>query len=218
MIVKINNWPISTQFNQIDEVHLTPHKGVDFAIQSGTSVPSIGDGIVKSVTDEGAKSFGKSVTIHQTDGTDAIYGHLSKFNVKEGQTVHVGDIIGYSGSTGDSTGPHLHLQVMQNGKAINPLQYAQTQKDIPWWDIQGQIERGITNAEHAIEQRFIDVCHALWHGFVDFLGIAFPTIAGFAILWWMIPFFPKADKWAPKIIGSSLLCYMFYCLIRSAYS
>lgn len=119
------DWPISTPFGSTDSDHFLPHKGVDFAIHSGTPIPSVGDGIVTQVLDEGTKSFGKFVKVHLFDGNDVIYGHLSSFDVKVGQVVHTRDLIGLSGSTGDSTGPHLHLQVMHGIFPVNPIPYAQ---------------------------------------------------------------------------------------------
>ena len=54
------------------------------------------------------------------------YGHLSRLNVAEGQTVHKGDVIGFVGSTGRSTGPHLHYEVRVDGEAVNPIPYMQS--------------------------------------------------------------------------------------------
>ena len=73
------------------------------------------------VRDEGNTSFGKSVRIRSDDGRLLIYGHLQDCVARQGDTVHFGDVIGHSGSTGRSTGPHLHFQVNINGKPINPM-------------------------------------------------------------------------------------------------
>lgn len=113
-------WTITTHFGDIDSVHPTPHKGVDFALPEGTPLKSIVGGKV-TVVDEGNISFGKSVRISAPDGRYVIYGHMHDFTVQSGATVHFGDTIGHSGTTGNSTGPHLHFQVNINGKPVDPM-------------------------------------------------------------------------------------------------
>lgn len=113
-------WTITTHFGDIDSVHSTPHKGIDFALPQGTPVKSVTDGTVEVIRNEGNISFGKSVRIRTSDGRLCIYGHLRDWTVQQGTKVHFGDVIGHSGTTGHSTGPHLHFQVNLNGKPINP--------------------------------------------------------------------------------------------------
>lgn len=95
------------------------HEGVDIAAASGTPVLASADGMVEAVTR--GDDFGKYVTVKHRDGTATIYGHLSKQSVHEGQRVRQGQKLGEVGSTGRSTGPHLHFQIEENGKAYNPL-------------------------------------------------------------------------------------------------
>lgn len=113
-------WTITTEYGEVDRVHTTPHKGIDYAVPEGTPIKSIVDGKVEVVKDEGNISFGKSVRIRTPDGKLVIYGHLKDWTVRPGQEVHFGDVIGHSGNTGRSTGPHLHFQVNINGKPVNP--------------------------------------------------------------------------------------------------
>lgn len=91
------------------------HNGVDFGAPIGTPVKSVLDGIVIGTgnTDlvRGCYSFGKWVLIRHPNGLSTVYAHLSIIKVIEGQSVSTGDVIGYSGNTGYSTGPHLHLGV-----------------------------------------------------------------------------------------------------------
>jgi murein DD-endopeptidase MepM/ murein hydrolase activator NlpD len=91
------------------------HNGIDFRATVGTRVKSISDGVVAGTgnTDmyAGCYSFGKWVMITHPNGLSSIYGHLSAISVNKGQQVALGDIIGYSGNSGYSTGPHLHLGV-----------------------------------------------------------------------------------------------------------
>ena len=98
-----------------------PHTGVDYAAPSGTPVMSIGDGVVTSMKNEGAG--GNTVRITHNSVYKTAYLHLSKYGpgLKVGQRVRQGQVIGYVGSTGRSTGPHLDFRVWKNGTPINPL-------------------------------------------------------------------------------------------------
>ena len=98
-----------------------PHTGVDYAAPAGTPVMTIGDGVVTSVKYEGAG--GNTVRIKHNSVYSTAYLHLSKYakGLKAGQRVRQGEVIGYVGSTGRSTGPHLDFRVWKNGTPINPL-------------------------------------------------------------------------------------------------
>ena len=98
-----------------------PHTGVDYAAPTGTPVMTIGDGVVTSVKYEGAG--GNTVRIKHNSVYSTAYLHLSKYaaGLKVGQRVKQGEVIGYVGSTGRSTGPHLDFRVWKNGTPINPL-------------------------------------------------------------------------------------------------
>ncbi|GHH17829.1 transglycosylase family protein [Streptomyces lanatus] len=100
------------------------HTGVDFAVPTGTSVKSVGAGQVVSAGWEG--SFGYEVVIRHADGRYTQYAHLSAISVRDGQSVGAGQRIGRSGSTGNSTGPHLHFEVRTGpgfGADIDPVAY-----------------------------------------------------------------------------------------------
>ena len=98
-----------------------PHTGIDYAAPTGTPVMSIGDGVVTSMKNEGAG--GNTVRITHNSVYKTAYLHLSKYGpgLKVGQRVRQGQVIGYVGSTGRSTGPHLDFRVWKNGSPINPL-------------------------------------------------------------------------------------------------
>lgn len=98
-----------------------PHTGVDYAAPKGTPVVTIGDGVVTSAKYEGAG--GNTVRIRHNSVYSTAYLHLSKYakGLKAGQRVRQGEVIGYVGSTGRSTGPHLDFRVWKNGTPINPL-------------------------------------------------------------------------------------------------
>lgn len=95
------------------------HYGMDFSAPIGTEIYATGDGVVKTVrTARGG--FGRWIVINHGFGYETLYGHLSAFNVKVGQHVNRGSVIGYVGNAGKSTGPHVHYEVHKNGKPINP--------------------------------------------------------------------------------------------------
>ena len=98
-----------------------PHTGVDYAAPTGTPVMTIGDGVITSMKYEGAG--GNTVRIRHNSVYSTAYLHLSRYakGLKVGQRVRQGEVIGYVGSTGRSTGPHLDFRVWKNGTPINPL-------------------------------------------------------------------------------------------------
>ena len=96
------------------------HPGLDISAEKGTSILATADGIVELAAPSG--DYGNLVVITHGFGLATRYGHLSKFAVWQGQQVKRGDVIGYVGATGRATGPHLHYEVLANGKLMNPLQ------------------------------------------------------------------------------------------------
>jgi len=96
-----------------------PHFGTDFGVKRGTPIMSIGNGIVTHVGWLGG--YGKAIKVQHSDGYMSIYGHLSGFRTTVGDVVQEGDVVGYSGNTGTSTGPHLHLGVYLNNSPIDPM-------------------------------------------------------------------------------------------------
>jgi murein DD-endopeptidase MepM/ murein hydrolase activator NlpD len=99
------------------------HKGVDLAAPVGTPIYATADGVVGRA--DWFSSYGLYVSIEHGGNLQTRYGHMSRLNVAAGQQVRKGDIIGFVGSTGRSTGPHLHYEVRVAGEAVNPLPYLQ---------------------------------------------------------------------------------------------
>lgn len=97
------------------------HKGMDIAAKLGKEVVAPADGIVASVDRE--QGMGNTVQISHTNGLATAYGHLLKCAVRKGQVIRKGDIIGYVGNSGRSTGSHLHYTVLLNGVPVNPRPY-----------------------------------------------------------------------------------------------
>jgi len=98
------------------------HSGMDFTASIGTPIHSTGHGSVAKVEMNG-RGFGNNVVINHGYGYQTLYGHMSRIAVKPGQKISRGDIIGYVGNTGSSTGPHLHYEVHKNGSPVNPLNF-----------------------------------------------------------------------------------------------
>ncbi len=98
------------------------HWGMDFTALRGTPVYASGDGEV-SRADNNASGYGKHIRIEHGYGYMSLYGHLSNYNVKPGQHVKRGDLIGFVGSTGRSEAPHLHYEVWKEGERINPINF-----------------------------------------------------------------------------------------------
>lgn len=127
MKVKLNgnDWfRITSDFAQIDSAHPRPHTGIDLAMPEGTELFSPVQGMVEEVVNYGDVNIGKGILIKTTEGETMILGHLSEINVRPNQIINVGDFLGLSGSTGNSTGAHLHLGLKgMDGSFINPNKF-----------------------------------------------------------------------------------------------
>ena len=109
---------------RIDPVYGTPkmHKGLDFTAPQGTPIYATGNGRVTDASfDQGG--YGNHVIINNGYGYQTLFGHMSKIKVKAGQIVKRGEVIGWVGSTGKSTGPHCHYEVHVNGREVNPVYF-----------------------------------------------------------------------------------------------
>lgn len=98
------------------------HTGMDFTAPAGTEIRATGNGTVARVEFNG-RGFGNNVVINHGFGYSTLYGHMSKMVVRPGQHVNRGDIIGYVGNSGTSTGPHLHYEVHRGGNPVNPVNF-----------------------------------------------------------------------------------------------
>jgi murein DD-endopeptidase MepM/ murein hydrolase activator NlpD len=101
------------------------HNGLDFVAPPGKKVFATGDGIVTFV-EYSRKGYGNEIVINHTFGFSSRYAHLSTIKVKKGDRIRRGQIIGTVGQTGRATVPHLHYEVLLNGKAVNPSYYFDT--------------------------------------------------------------------------------------------
>ena len=97
------------------------HYGMDFTAATGTKVLATGIGTIKSTDRE--TGYGNTIVVDHGFGYESYYAHLSRINVQVGQQIKRGDVIGFVGSTGASTAPHLHYEVSKNGQKVNPQNY-----------------------------------------------------------------------------------------------
>lgn len=103
---------------------LKPHTGVDIAAGYGTAITAAASGVVTlAVLDFGSVGYGTYVAIYHPNGTTTLYAHMSALAVSPGQSVSQGQVIGYVGSTGAATGPHIHFEIRVNGACVDPMQY-----------------------------------------------------------------------------------------------
>ncbi len=97
------------------------HKGVDIPGKRGTRIKSVAGGVV--IKSGRVSGYGNMVEIKHADGLTTVYGHNKKNIVKKGDLIEKGDTVALLGSTGRSTGPHVHFEVRKNGKPVNPMRY-----------------------------------------------------------------------------------------------
>ncbi|HLW99977.1 MAG TPA: M23 family metallopeptidase [Candidatus Acidoferrales bacterium] len=121
-------WPVAGQITASFGERLDPfngegefHTGVDISASYGQSVHVAADGVV--ISSDNRPGYGRLVVVDHGFGTTTWYGHLSGFNVQGGQQVRRGDVIGYAGTSGRSTGPHVHYEIRLNGAPVNPWRY-----------------------------------------------------------------------------------------------
>jgi hypothetical protein len=132
---------ITSKYGEVSELHPNGHTGIDLGLQEGTPLKTLYDGVVQKVVDYGNENIGKGVIIQFENGKQAIYGHMSKINVREGEILQAGETIGMSGNTGFSTGPHLHFGLKENGEFVDPTPLVEKLSDGPsLW--QRFLERG----------------------------------------------------------------------------
>jgi len=107
---------------------ISMHDGIDFAARIGTPIYATADGKVKYARYIGG--YGYTIKINHSFGYSTIFGHMSKMKAKKGQNVKRGDLIGYVGNTGRSTGPHLHYEIRYNKRPVNPSKYMWIRKKL----------------------------------------------------------------------------------------
>lgn len=112
---------ITSRYGAREDIRDHTHQGLDIAAKTGTPIKAVADG---TITHSGTMGgYGNLIIIDHGNGITSYYGHCNKLYKKVGAKVSAGDIIAEVGSTGNSTGPHLHFEIRQNGKYVNPQKY-----------------------------------------------------------------------------------------------
>jgi len=195
---------ITARFGEIDSVHSAPHTGVDIALPIGSSVYSPGSGVVSRIADYGDASLGKAVFVRTGAGYQYIFGHLSEVRVRPGERVHSGELLGLSGNTGNSTGPHLHVgAVDQTGHFVNP-------------DHLGILGRVIAKSTESIREsaqhKVYDIILGILEGLRDLvvdLSYSIALIGGGLAIILHVAGYEKGKRWAGVLtVGYTLIKYV----------
>jgi murein DD-endopeptidase MepM/ murein hydrolase activator NlpD len=112
-VLPVSNYHLTARFGDVSGLWSSVHTGLDFATASGTPIRSIGDGVVIEAGYDGA--YGNKTVVRLNDGTELWFCHQTSIAVSVGQKVSAGKVLGSVGSTGNVTGPHLHLEVHPHG-------------------------------------------------------------------------------------------------------
>lgn len=112
---------ITSRYGERSSLRRSTHTGLDIACTTGTDIKVVSNGTVAFAGKKG--SYGNLIIVDHGNGVETWYGHCSKLYAKVGDTVNAGDVIAAVGSTGNSTGPHLHFEIRINGECVNPQNY-----------------------------------------------------------------------------------------------
>lgn len=219
---------LSGQFGELSPVRdLQPHNGIDLSMPEGTTLRSISEGVVDKVFD-GTDTIGNGLSIQMPDGSRAIYGHLSEVKAHVGDKVHAGDIIGLSGNTGNSTGPHLHFGLKDaNGNVVDPTPLADNLSSISGEHVQsgiitalfnnhstqGPITRLFWNSTESMREHVADVTTEIIFGILDALKdlLCGVTLIGSALcIILKVAGWKDGGRWSGiLIVANVLIKYLF---------
>jgi murein DD-endopeptidase MepM/ murein hydrolase activator NlpD len=118
-------WPVRGEISRAFSNEPGGHKGCDIAVQRETPVRAAGEGVVEFAGEDAV--FGDMIIINHGSGISSLYGHNSRLTVRRGDSVKKGQIIAYSGNSGNSSAPHLHFEISRNGRQVDPLTFLREQ-------------------------------------------------------------------------------------------
>jgi hypothetical protein len=175
---------LTGKFGELSPVrNMQPHSGIDLAMPEGTTLRSVADGVVDRVFD-GTGLIGKGLSVKFPDGTRAIYGHMNEVKAHVGDHVNAGDIVGLSGNTGNSTGPHLHFGLKDaNGSVLDPTPIAEKLASISG-DHLGPLGKVIAIGTESVREKAADMTTEIALGIFDALKdfLLAGTLIGSAVL------------------------------------
>jgi len=118
-------WPLRGRVSRAFSSESGGHRGIDIAVQRETPVRAAGDGLVEFAGEDAV--FGNMLIINHGFGINTIYGHNSRLTATRGDSVKKGQIVAYSGNSGNSSAPHLHFEISRNGRQVDPLTFLSEQ-------------------------------------------------------------------------------------------
>jgi murein DD-endopeptidase MepM/ murein hydrolase activator NlpD len=175
---------LTGKFGELSPVrNMQPHSGIDLAMPEGTTLRSVADGVVDRVYD-GTGLIGKGLSVKFPDGTRAIYGHMNEVKAHVGDHLNAGDIVGLSGNTGNSTGPHLHFGLKDaDGSVLDPTPIADKLASISG-DHAGPLGKVFAWGTESIREKAADMTTEIALGIFDALKdfLLAGTLIGAAVL------------------------------------
>jgi hypothetical protein len=199
---------LTGKFGELSPVrNMQPHSGIDLAMPESTTLRSVADGVVDRVYD-GTGLIGKGLSVQMPDGTRAIYGHMNEVKAHVGDHVNAGDIVGLSGNTGNSTGPHLHFGLKDaNGSVLDPTPIAEKLASISG-DHLGPIGKVIAIGTESIREKAADMTTEIALGIFDVLKdfLLAGTLIGAAVLIILkVAGWRDGGRWAGVLIVVNIL-------------
>lgn len=199
---------LTGKFGELSPVrNMQPHSGIDLAMPEGTTLRSVADGVVDRVYD-GTGLIGKGLSVKMPDGTRAIYGHMNEVKAHVGDKVNAGDIVGLSGNTGNSTGPHLHFGLKDaSGNVVDPTPYADKLASISG-DHLGPLGKVIAIGTESVREKAADMTVEIALGIFDALKdfLLGATLIGSAVLIILkVAGWRDGGRWAGVLIVVNIL-------------
>jgi hypothetical protein len=199
---------LTGKFGELSPIrNMQPHSGIDLAMPEGTTLRSVADGVVDRVFD-GTGLIGKGLSVRMPDGTRAIYGHMNEVKAHVGDRVNAGQIIGSSGSTGNSTGPHLHFSLKNpDGSLIDPTPLADKLASISGEHL-GPLGKVIAIGTESIREKAADMTTEIALGIFDALKdfLLAGTLIGSAVLILLkVAGWRDGGRWAGVLIVVNIL-------------
>jgi hypothetical protein len=199
---------LTGKFGELSPVRdFKPHSGIDIAMPEGTTLRSVADGVVDRIYD-GTGLIGKGLSVRFPDGTRAIYGHMNEVKAHVGDHLNAGDIVGLSGNTGNSTGPHLHFGLKDaDGTALDPTTIADKLASISG-DHLGPLGKVIAIGTESIREKAADMTTEIALGIFDALKdfLLAGTLIGSAVLIILkVAGWRDGGRWAGVLIVVNIL-------------
>ncbi|MFZ7945647.1 M23 family metallopeptidase [Neobacillus sp. 19] len=201
---------LTGKFGELSPVRdFQPHSGIDLAMPEGTTLRSIADGVVDKVFD-GSGAIGKGLSVKMPDGTRTIYGHMNEVKARIGEHINAGEIIGLSGNTGNSTGPHLHFGMKDaSGHVIDPTAHADKLASISGNDVTlGPLGHLVSWGTETLREKAADATTEILFGVFDALKdlLLGTTLIGAGVLILLkVAGWRDGGRWAGVLIFVNIL-------------